>query len=84
MMMRGDAKVEGCNVPIFQLLQWKHAIRLEAKCLEEGWPKPFPRSVFAYAKGRLGLNTAKREVVVAKIQGFLDRYRPLQKSEPKR
>jgi len=72
--MRGDAKVEGCNVPIFQLLQWKHAIRLEAKCAEKGWPSPFRRSVWAHAKKHLGVR-GSREKVVAHIQGILDRGR---------
>jgi hypothetical protein len=71
--MRGDTKAPGCDVPVFQLLQWKHAIRLEATCAEKGWPAPFPRSVWAHAKRKLGVK-GSREKVVAHIQGILDRY----------
>ena len=69
-MMRGDTKVEGCDVPLFQLLQWKHAIRLEAKCAEKGWPTPFRRSVHAHAKRKLGVK-GSREKVVAHIESLL-------------
>jgi len=73
--LRGDWKVGGCDVPVFQLLQWKHAIRLEAKCVEKGWPSPFRRSVWAHAKRKLGIR-GNREKVVAHIQGILDKARP--------
>lgn len=56
-------KIDG--VPVFQLLQWKHAIRLEAKGIK------FGRSVHAHAKHVLGI-TGNREKVIAHIQTILD------------
>ncbi len=67
-VMRGGAKVEGCDVPIFQLLQFKHAIRLEAI----GMRHSSGRSVCAHAKRVLGLPRGmRRENVVARIEEIL-------------
>lgn len=71
--MRGDAKTEGCDVPVFQLLQWKHAIRMEAKCAMRGWRPPFRRSVWAHAKRKLGIK-GSRAKVIDHIQGLLTQY----------
>lgn len=60
-------KIEG--VPVFQLLQWKHAIRLEAKGLKHS----SGRSVYAHAKRILGIK-GNRDKVLAHIQSLLDSH----------
>lgn len=69
-MMRGDQKVEDCDVPVFQLLQWKFAIKLEAK----GMRHSSGRSVAKHARIVLGLPPRmKREAVIARIDEILKR-----------
>jgi len=66
--MRGDQKVVGCDVPVFQLLQWKYAIRLESKGLRHS----SGRSVRKFACGKLGLKPGtKADVVIARIDEIL-------------
>ena len=67
-IMRGDAKMEGCHVPIFQLLQFKHAIKLESL----GMRHSSGRSVAAHAKRALKLpRNMRRENVIARIEEIL-------------
>jgi hypothetical protein len=69
-VMDGSLRVEGCEVPVFQLLQWKYAIRLEGAGLRHS----SGRSVKAHAARKLGLSArAPRAEVLAKIESFLSR-----------
>lgn len=65
-------KVSG--VPVFQLLQWKYAIELEAK----GMRHSSGRSVYAHAKRVLGIK-GNRDKVIAHINKLLSDYRDSQK-----
>lgn len=67
-ILRGDKKVPGCDIPVFQLLQWKYAIKLEAKGLRHS----SGRSVYKHAKQKLGI-TGTRDAVVAHIDSILRR-----------
>lgn len=60
----GDLRPSGCAVPVFQLLQWKHAIRLEAKGLRHS----SGRSVRAHAARVLG---CKRAEAGARVEALL-------------
>lgn len=68
-IMRGDQKKPGCDVPIFQLIQWKYAIRLEMAGLRfKGG-----RSVAMHAKIKLGLPlNLKKEQVIEEIIKILN------------
>lgn len=57
-------QIEG--VPIFQLIQWKHAIKLERLGLRNS-----RGSVYAHAKRVLGI-TGNRDKVIKHIQDMLD------------
>lgn len=63
-VLDGSWRPEGCAVPVFQLLQWKHAIRLEAKGLRHS----SGRSVRAHAARVLG---CKRTDAGATVEALL-------------
>lgn len=63
-----DSK-SGGGVPVFQLLQWKHAIRLEALGMRHS-----RGSVTAHAKRALNIR-GNRDKVQAEIQRRLDAYK---------
>jgi hypothetical protein len=62
----GEDLIRG--VPIFQLLQWKYAIKLESKGLKHS-----RGSVTAHAKRVLGIS-GKREKVLAYIETLIADY----------
>ena len=69
-VMRGDLKAPGCDVPIFQLLQWKYAIKLEKLGLRHS----SGRSVRAHACRTLGLKPRMAaESVIGQIDAILAR-----------
>lgn len=63
-LVPGDLSPSGCAVPVFQLLQWKHAIRLEALGLRHS----SGRSCRAHAARVLGV---KRGEAAARIEALL-------------
>lgn len=69
-MSPGDVRPIGCDVPVFQLLQWKYAIKLEAL----GMRHSSGRSVRAHACRMLGLRPRTRaDHVVKAIEAILVR-----------
>lgn len=58
------------NITIYQLIQWKHAIRLEAK----GMKHSSGRSVTAHAKRQLGIR-GSREKVLAHVEALVEYQR---------
>lgn len=56
------------TITVFQLLQWKYAIKLEAKGMRHS-----RGSVTAHAKRYLGVK-GNRDKVLARIQELLDQY----------
>lgn len=62
------------NIPVFQLLQWKYAIRLQMA----GMKHSSGRSVRRHAAIKLGLKpNSKGDVVIAKIQEKIDAATPI-------
>jgi hypothetical protein len=69
-VIRGDLKPKGCEVPIFQLLQWKYALRIETK------------TGLHHSKGNVRLHVCRKlglpldltkQSVIEEIQKILDR-----------
>jgi len=67
----------GRSITVWTLLQWKYAIKLEAKGLRHS-----KGSVTAHAKRVLGV-TGNRDKILACIQGLLDQYEQYMKEQAK-
>jgi hypothetical protein len=72
----GNHTTPGCRVPIFQLLQWKYAMKLEAI----GMKHSSGRSVRKHACGVLGLKPNTPTISVIK---HIDHILGLDKEAPK-
>jgi hypothetical protein len=62
------------GITVYQLIQWKHAIRLESKGLKHS----SGRSVTAHAKRQLGIR-GSREKVLAEVERILEAVRDIER-----
>lgn len=66
----GSVIITAPHIPVFQLIQWKHAVKLEGAGIRVA-----RRSVTAHVKRVFGIKgPMKREDLVAEIQRRIDAY----------